>query len=149
MTRSLQQLTTLGNRGLLWGKVLLSSLLGTLSLPVLHILQGCVAGCLADLGALAALGLDNVERRTLDGFGYSGSLAARTATLCLLLGTLLVQTTVQLGPAMLGGLALHVERRLALRVDEDVAAAIGADVAPPMARVDPEAGVEAKLSPAR
>lgn len=142
---TLQQLTTLGRCCLLRGEVLLCLL--RLDLLVLDILEGCIAGGLPDFRTLAALGLDDIERGALNGLRDGGCLAAGAAALRLLLRALLVQTAVQLRPAVLRGLAPHVERGLALRVDEDVAAAIGPDVPAAMAGVDPEAGVEAKISP--
>lgn len=56
-----------------------------------------------------------------------------------------MQATVQLSPAVLRRLALHVEGRFALGVDENIVASVRADVPPAVARVDPETRVEAKL----
>ncbi|KAI0563439.1 ribosomal protein L24 [Gracilaria domingensis] len=117
-------------------------------LPLLDVLESGLARSLSHLGTLVTLRLDDLERGTLDGLRGGRDLSARAATLRLLLHALLVEAAVQLRPRVLGGLALHVERRLGLGVDEHILASVDADVAATVSGVDAESGVVTKLGSA-
>jgi hypothetical protein len=138
-------LATLRHSSLLRCKVPSANLLRRLAFAILDVLQRRIARSLPHLWSLAPLRLNNLERRSLNGLWHCGSLTARPATLRLLLRSFLMEATVQLGPAVLRGLAPHVERSFALRVNEDIMAAIGANVATAVAGVNPEARIKAQL----
>lgn len=125
---TIEYLTTLRNGHFVLGalrKIALTTLgLGSSLLAILDFLKSSFASSLTDLRALVTLDFDDLEGDTLDSLGGRGNLPAVSSALSLLLDALLVQTTVELGPRVLRGLTLHVERCLGLGVDEDVGAAI-------------------------